>query len=459
MLELNLDDSEELLRIAMSSSLVNKTNGLLYGNNKIIASETIRNNGVLRRAVELYPNEAFSGGYDISLNVENKSIDLDEIKNYLEAVPVYVNWMKSPLKYSIFSAFKHCSKLARMYGGSFLILGLRDNQEMDQPMKTTSMKGLDWVKIYDPYEVEIYEKEDGITYLRTLYNTNSESIFIHPDRYISFAEFECLSDVEFANTRRLGNSVLQLLDMSFENWKDCYNDVYHLLKSSNFWTLGIKELKQSLEQDLLNGTKNTEKYITNRSAAIKSGIDIYSLLNYDMDNEVLMNVNRSLQGIKDSVEALTDVFCSNVDIPRDRLLNSLTTGGLATTVNAARILDFNWCCMLQKWTYNNWKDPLDRVLSVVFNIFYGKIPDGYTKKSITFPFQYVTTAEEQAGLQSTYADIAVKLIGQNVLSADEVREQYRHEQFNPNINVKGSSPDPVVIEDTIAKKDIPPASK
>jgi hypothetical protein len=458
MTELHVDDSQELLRIAMNNTPANASELLYGGKNKVIVSETVRNNGVLRRAVEMYPNEAYSAGYDINLSEENDSIDLDEITDYLDAIPVYVNWMKSPFKYSVLSAFKHCSKLARLYGGSYIVVGVRDNQELDQPINIKSAQGIDWLKIYDPYEVEIYERDDT-TFLRTLYNTNSESLFIHPDRFISFAEFECLSDIEFTNTRRFGNSILQMLDVSFENWKESYNDVYHLLKSSNFWTLGIKELKQSLEQDFINGTKNTEKYITNRSAAIKSGIDIYSLLNYDMENEVLQNVNRSLQGIKDSVEALTEIFCSNMDLPRDRLLNTISTGGLATNVNAARILDFNWCCLLEKWTYNNWKDPLDRILGIVFNVFYGKIPKGYTKKSIIFPFQYKTTPEELANLQSIYADIAVKLTGINTLSSDEVREQYRHERFNPNINVKGKLPDPVTPEPITDPVDIPPASK
>lgn len=99
-------------------------------------SAIYRGNGFGRRIIDLIPNDMTRNWLKIT-NDED-----DQIKQKLEALGAQAK-------------MNHAMKMARLYGGAIVIMGINDGQDLKEPVKSEKVKSVDYLTVFDRRDVTI----------------------------------------------------------------------------------------------------------------------------------------------------------------------------------------------------------------------------------------------------------------------------------------------------------------
>lgn len=385
-----------------------------------------RTNGIIKRAIYEYPKSAANAWID--LNFSETSLKSQDVLDYLMKLPYYTRLQNSIYGYGARSAFKYASGLARKLGSAHIVLGIVDNNDISEPVNFDNVQGIDWMYIYDCYDLTI-DHSNG----QDFYLLNNEKI--HPDRVLSFYGNRLDTELDYVNSSHKHDSVINLMFEAFSNWFTGSKAIYEMLLTANMFTMAIEDLGENVRNDVQQGTSEYQDYLRNRAEAVKTGMSVTNLLMFDKAAELIENISRNFSGTKECFESLEKTLASVVDMPRWKLYNEFGTAGLATSVESARILQFNWAVATQEWQIDNWLEPAYKLLKVSMAGMYGSIIDSLSENSIVFPIQLKLTKLEEIELENIAMDRNQKLINIGAISPEEIRKQYEGSVFNPNITL------------------------
>jgi phage-related protein (TIGR01555 family) len=104
--------------------------------------EMWRGDDLAARAIEGPPADAFRQGYEIVIGDESKYEKLkEEVEEKLEELDVD-------------NMVERLFAMDRALGGAVLLLGADDGQELDQPLKIDRVKGIEWLTLLEPMEIQ-----------------------------------------------------------------------------------------------------------------------------------------------------------------------------------------------------------------------------------------------------------------------------------------------------------------
>ena len=412
-------------------------------------SALVRKNGVLRRAVYEYPRTAAATWIHLNYGKATTE-DPGDVLTYLRNIPWFITAMTSVANYGVRSAFEYASGLARKFGSAHIVLGVSDGLELSEPLDPSRMQSIDFMKVYDCWELPYIGGIDLAPLNGKLNPDNNKvrdyfnyyGVKIHPSRVLSFYGNKLDSQEEIVSSQYQHDSVIIAMFEAFNNWLVGNQAVSVLLQTSSMYSFGIDDLGNLIRQDIEQESTKNQEALSLRARSLKRGMNVSGLLLFDKTLEELSAVNRSLAGTKDSLDALKDFLASCTDLPRSILFNEIGGGGgLASTVQSAQILDFNWSKSVSFWARDNWLQPLDRMIKLAMQTrdLYGTVLDAYTEDSVVFPVSLQLSEKEQMELEKLAAERAKILseiqTDEGVLTREEIRSQYLSAVFNSAITL------------------------
>ena len=413
---------------------------------KLVKSELsslVRKNGVLNRAVYDYPKTASSSWVKLNFGKETKE-NPDDVLTYLRNIPWYVTSKPSITDYGVRSAFKYASGLARKFGSAHIVLGVSDGQDISEPIDTNRIQSIDFMKVYDCWELPYVGAFGTTNYSGSLdpksVVTNDHFLYfgvrIHPSRVLTFYGNRLDTVEEIVGSQYQHDSIIMNMFECFNNWLDGNKATLQLLLSSSVFGLGIDDLGERIRADIEQDSTVNQQALTLRATSFKSGLNVSKLALFDKTMEELITVNRSLAGTKDALESLKDAFGACSDMPRHRLFNEINAGGgMASSVGSTQILDFNWAKCVSGWAYDNWLQPLDMIIKLGMQTrdLYGTVLTAYTENSIDFPISMKLSETDQMALEKLSAEKNKILFDMEALTKEEIRQQYLSARFNSGI--------------------------
>jgi hypothetical protein len=385
----------------------------------------VRKSKLLQRLIYSYGKSAYSN--DFHLNIEAGSFDNDNLKNYLDSIPVYTEVCRDHVyDYGILSALRFADGLARKFGTAYIVVGYNDGLDLKEPLNTRRVKGIDWFYVY--------ESERLIPlYYHKSYSTKGGSFKtpggteIHESRVYTLPGIEIDNYEDFVNNTYRHDSILTGLIEAICYWKISLQSVSDMIESASIYAMGIADLGTKIRQD--NETKSVynSSYIQSRGALLARSKSVSKLWMFDMNNESLDSIERSFIGIDANIEKLKDFFASNCDMPRFKLFNEFGTSGFSTSIDAARILNFEWQTLTNEYAKEKWLPFIDQVLTNISATF--NIPEAYQSRDIIFHFGLKYNDIEKIEIANSIMDYYIKLLDREIISVEEVKTSLQNTEF------------------------------
>jgi uncharacterized protein len=299
--------------------------------------------------------------------------------------------------------------LARLYGGSAIVLGMNDDTS-DQPLDIERVKkgDLKFIQVVNRFKLSAQEMDRdpmsdnfGNPAMFQISGSQSGSQRIHPSRLIRF----------------YGNEIPDP-DLSFDGWGDSYwMSLRDIVTDTDLVTTVVASLIQEAKVDIIRvpdfmslvGTAANEANLLKRFMLANSLKSITNTLVLDggsdgKGGEEWDRKTIDFTGLPDILDTYTAVAAGAADIPATRLLGRSPKGLNATGESDLR----NYYDMLKsKQKLEMWPtlEPLDKIIQ--FNIF-GKVDDNIYFESGPLwqqtPSERATIAAQKASTTKIYVD-------------------------------------------------------
>lgn len=406
-----------------------------------------RDNGLLDTIVVCYPEDAAKSWASISLAQKSDSFDAEALWKYL-MIADKVGGINNDCR-NLKDYFVKASTIARRYGDCYLILAVADGQSQDQPINWKAIQSFVGVGISRQVSIEgdLYKIGD---------------VLWHPDRVLRF----CGSKLYDQNGELLpeSDSVLQNVFTAFSRWEMGNVAGASMLADYNFLLIGIKGLGQALREDVVKSSSFGFQALLSRLLSVDMNRSVARSVAHDLDNEKIEMVNRTWAGAKDILESLEKALSASTDIPRWRMFNEMTGGGLSNNINTAHLAKADWHDRVNTYKEKNWRSPLEYILRIAMSAADSPTQGVIVDASVNFPPGSYTSDLEKIQVEKAAADRSKILIDSGVISAEEARGCYANNEFTPNITlIQSAAPkqeqQEEIIEGTIDGEGIVEATK
>lgn len=289
-------------------------------------------------------------------------------------------------------------KWARLFGGSLLIMGVRDGLPLDQPLELNSVGegDLDFVQVLDMHRVGAQGMNTWNPFSEDFLEPLHYNIFgslVHHSRVIKFIglqpTYETISTYNY-----FGMSVLQ--------------PMYETIRDAMQGLAGASNMTMKASQDVLKtpqlwdfvGT-NEESKISQRFALMQKQRSMLNLLVLDKD-ESFESVSTTFSGLDNVLTALLDQVVGASGIPRTKFFGDSPRGMNATGESDMR----NYYDEIRNGQENILRPKLEALDEVFIRSAIGDMPESY---SFTFNNLFQSTPQEQAEIDDKNLDKLKKL--------------------------------------------------
>lgn len=312
----------------------------------------VRSSQIARKAVMLYPLDATRGWCTFNF-ADNDNIDLGS----------YFNDLK---RGSLRTAFKEASIEANWHGDGYILLGIDDGQELDQPVNENNIKSFDWVEVLFHDEVSPdygvnYRKPEH--YIITLFNQNNleqvdpkyKDIYrVHKSRILHFRGNNLFSYERYTGGR--SDSVLQTMLNSYMAYIQGLMSASSMLTDYSVFRYKLKGLASLI-------ASGKEDLILERFLTIQMGMSVMKGLVMDADQEDGDFTNRSYSGIDKILEMLLEQLVASSNVPRFKLLGNNSKQGMGVEGRGEQER-YEWSTLVENWQYDNWLEALRYVSKI-----------------------------------------------------------------------------------------------
>lgn len=395
-------------------------------------SNLCRGNQILQTIVECYPLDAGKSWAVVTMANQSQDFDAESLWKYMNLKD------REDLNDSGFKGinddcktlkdyFVKANVLARKYGDCYLVLGVADGEEPDQPIKWDNISSFVGVKIC---------KNATIDAQRNLYNINDKSW--HPDRVIRFTGCPLYDDN--GDLLPESDSVLQSVFTAFARWEKGNASSASMLEDYNFLLIGIKGLGKTLMPDKAGAVNEGGiQGLISRLLAVDMNRSVSRSVAHDLDNEKVEMVARTWAGANDIMESLKAAFTASTDIPSWRIFNDMAGGGLSNNVNTVHVAKGDWNDRLLTYKERKWRSPLEYILNISMRAKNSPTGGKIVDAAITFPTGSYTSELEKIQIENEAAKRSKILIDSRIISPEEARTCYQNNEFTPNITLTQSA--------------------
>jgi hypothetical protein len=224
-----------------------------------------RSDDIAQKVVNRVPNEMFRTGYKIKSEKENASQSIEKYLKNLNADP----------------AFCKALKLARLHGGSGIVMGIDDGQDASMPVKLNAIKSIKWLAVldrwrlvYDSIQSDLSKPGYGLPETYQIQAIHSETpqtnMIVHASRVIRFEGVE-IPEQSFISNNYWGDSYFSTIytpllnynsshDGAASTMQDFIQTVYELENLADLIASGDDQLVQK-RLALLDATRSIIKAI------------------------------------------------------------------------------------------------------------------------------------------------------------------------------------------------------
>ena len=237
------------------------------------------NSKIIRRLVEYYPKACQKAW--VEMKVTNGEADLNLLTEYFKG------FKHKKGRKSLRQAFKTASILARKHGDAFILLGVADGLNPEEPIDYNRIQSIEWLKILECDDVtpdrsstSLKSYEDPEHYF--VWNSDQDiQNKWHWSRVLHFKGAEKYSEYEDYRN----DSVIQGFYESFRAWMTGNMSSSAMLADYSQGVHKMKGLGQGLEDDIRNGTNTFQQQVLQRLLTIEMSRSITKAPIIDMDEE------------------------------------------------------------------------------------------------------------------------------------------------------------------------------
>jgi len=420
-----------------------------------------RKSRLIRRAIELFPNDAIKAWYKLKFG-EDVGVDPQDVQQYLREV-----------KGNYRQSFRRAASLGRQYGDAFILLGINDGRAPSEPVDERSIQSIRWVRVvrrdelypdyYGRWRIDATNPEHY--HLNLIKNDEKEDDWgrkWHRDRVLRFSGDRLLDDDVITQNGGYNDSIIQAMFNAWASWEQGLAASSAMLQDYDQFTLGVKGLGNALkgkidpehlkalgldkDADLETIQRLSLESLYRRALMLDRGRSVVRGIMYDLDDELPGNIQRRYQGADRIMDRLEDAWAASTGIPKFKLYNLIGSTGISTGVQAATILKFEWASQVNDWADENIREPLERLCKYAMlakdSPTRGYLPKGW---EVELPLAATLSPLEQVELQKKVAERDSKNIPLGIYTAEEARRQYETAEFDYNLVLE-----PRDTRDTIA---------
>lgn len=348
-----------------------------------------RNSGLMRKIISKYPKKGYSVGYNL---VDNNGSIIEKNNQIL------------------LKAFMESSIRARIYG--FCICELKFESQSDKPIKQSDK--LIGYKLHNTTNVigDFYELNTNIFYK------------VHKSRILIFHgnlnyQYD-INDSDYFSSDKYSDSIIQSLYNSFTDYLESNTAGKYILKNLSYLLIGIENLGNMSKNDV------GKQLVINRLQDLNENRNIGRVIAFDKKYEELQFISQTITGFSDVVEELKSFFAAETEYPMEELFTKSSTQNIGSGIQNQMIARNLWSVKCHEWITENW---LNNYMS-----FYSNFYD-LGKYTIQIPLNLEMSEQEKVNIQKTAAERDKILVDIGAITPDEVRDSYKGDTFNININI------------------------
>lgn len=398
--------------------------------------------GLIRKIVDAYPNAANEKFADFTLGIKKYGFDANKLESYFENLKSTRLFHSGSLRSRLVDA----SKGARAIKVAYLLLGVDDGQDWNQPIDFESIESLRWVEVL-PWDKVNPDHKSGLFELYSMTGTFTEAeklnrLKIHPDRLIVLGGYSLPESLGTSVRYRYDTvpyqSVIQPAVNAMVRMYQAFTAVNIMLNDWSVFAYGLDGLAEGLGAKTPEEREITREILAERFASVQMSKSVLKGIMHDKERESVSWANRNATGIDPLINQLQDAFVMECDVPRHRLMGASARTGLGA--EGRGIQDrLEWAALVSQWQQNNWHGPLMHLTRIALSardgITGGRVPDGF---GVQFPSILQLDPLEQSTAAKTWGETFTAAISSGVLTALEVRESvYGLNEYPtvPNVNL------------------------
>lgn len=395
----------------------NITRSVFSGNARLTEQEVndiFTAHWINRRAVEVIAEDSLRQG--IKLNIDDEDI-IKKVNGKLEELNVLNEYEKAIV-------------LARMYGGSLVILGINDGQTPEQPLNSKNIKSLDYLFSIDRHKIVIESKYNNPLKpnfnqpeLYSVTDKNGKKYVIHESRTIRF-DGDFIPDKLMDENSGWQDSIYVAIQETLKQYASAMSSGATL-----FQDFVTKVLKMPNLTELVKRQKTGDNSLEKRIQFASSKMANHNIVLVG-DDEEYTKIATSVAGLKELMDLYIEAVCGAIETPRTRLFGQ-QLGVLAGATEQTR----NYYDTVKKYQVKKIKPQFETLLKYILIIENGKEPEDW---SWEFNPLWQDSQKELLEQKKLQADIDNIYLSQGVTTPEEIavsRFTDRGYSFDTNIEI------------------------
>lgn len=364
--------------------------------------ELYRADGLTRRIIDIVPAEMMRQGWE--LEGDSKDIiagQLDELNAYTK--------ITSLIQYS------------RLYGGAIIVMGINDGRPLDQPVNLDAIKSVDWLHVFDRWQVQIMfdficcdlnDPNYGCPQIYQVNDYRTGAVFnVHESRILRMDWSILPPRQQFVNAGWADSLIVSIWD-ELKNYGAAFANTSAIMQD---FVNGVMKIP-GLSNDMSSSCAEVEAALTKRLNWANIGKSTVGMLVVDGEEDY-QKLSTNVSGLDGLIDRFMLALCAVTGIP-STLLFGRSAGGLnATGDNDVR----NFYDMIKQLQETKLKPILERLTLYLMRAqlgpFAGKEADNW---NIRFVPLWQNTEEQEALIHKLYAETDSMYIDRGVLQPDEV---------------------------------------
>ena len=368
------------------------------------------NDGFARRIIDVPAQDMVRAGFCIEVDGE----DDEEKEDVYKPVMARLEELK---------ALEHISeaeKLARLFGGSLVVLGVADGGALEEPLNENAVKGIEFLRVYDRYRVsrmvkytDPNDKRYGQTQIYLVSPVNGNPYQVHESRCMVFQ----------------GEYIPERMREIQDGWSastlaKCWYQLQRL-GVAHQWTEKLLEKAQQAVNKMAGmaqqmGAPGGQKAIMDRLNILDMSRGILNTVAIDAQDEYTVT-SSSFAGVPDILDRFATALAGVTGMPKTLLFGEQSKG-----LGGGNEGDLqNWYATIKQWQKDKLLSHLDRLVGLLAKA------EGLPEQDYMIEFEplHVPSEKEEAETDKlkaetakVKADTAVAYVTAGALDPSELRE-------------------------------------
>lgn len=347
------------------------------------------------------------------------------------------------------SAFEEAGILARLYGNAYIIIGIDDGQDFDQPVDEANIQSIRWLAVRDrtfikpiPSDRSLYQLQISI---ENELPDGESGLKIHRSRLLKF-HGNRLRGYALKQSGRVyeDDPIIEALFEQFCSFLTASRSGASMLASHSVFKYKLNGLARLTNQE------NTE-LLQARFMGIIKGLSSMKGLFFDAQQEDADFINRTYGGVDGLVNVLRDLFVSVSEMPHSMLFGTPTGGAFSESGASDR---YEWASNVASYQRSEFLPNHVELLRLSCLAKDSPTRGIYPEDlSIEYPSILQLTAKEKAEIRKIHAETDSIYIDKFVLSPLEARERFAGSQYSDEIDliegIKIEQPEQATVTDAV----------